>query len=363
MVEPDLFPVLAAALAAALAAVAEAWHAARIRRLRRLAFGPRGRPAAWVRTVPFLRPAAAAGAAWGLVTLLLIEPRTHSASGSDLSREGDYRHVLLVLDVSPSMQLPDAGPSAEQSRLQRARDVLESFFARIPLDQHRITVVAVYNGALPVVEDTRDVEVVRNILGDLPLHFAFPSGRTRLFDGLEAAVRIARPWNPRSTLLMVVSDGDTVPAQGMPKLPASIDDVLIVGIGDPLRGSFIDGRQSRQDVSTLRQIAARLGGVFHNGNTEQLGSTLIGDLTRREDVGALERLTRREYALLACGAGSASLALLPLLLHFLGTSWRPGRPGRRPGREASPPAGEGLRIGTSGETPVTPRPGTDREPR
>jgi hypothetical protein len=39
---------------------------------------------------------------------------------------------------------------------------------------------------------------------------------------------------------------------------------------------------------------------------------------------AFEQLTRREYALLACGLGGTVLALLPMLLHYWGTRWRPG---------------------------------------
>ncbi|MFL5332121.1 MAG: hypothetical protein ACJ8H8_02850, partial [Geminicoccaceae bacterium] len=39
-----------------------------------------------------------------------------------------------------------------------------------------------------------------------------------------------------------------------------------------------------------------------------------------------ERLTRREYALIACGLGASVLALLPVLLHAFGTRWRPGVP-------------------------------------
>jgi hypothetical protein len=46
-----------------------------------------------------------------------------------------------------------------------------------------VSVVAVYNGAKPVVIDTKDFEVMRNILGDLPMHHAFRSGKTKLFDG------------------------------------------------------------------------------------------------------------------------------------------------------------------------------------
>jgi Ca-activated chloride channel family protein len=315
------------ALAAALlvGALGELLHARRVRRVARLAFGPAARPAPWARAMPALRAAAFGALAWGLVTLLLAEPRKYSSDGASAPGAGELRHVLLVLDVSPSMQLADAGPERGQSRLQRARSVLESLFRRVPLERHRVTVVAVYNGAKPVVEDTSDFEVVRNILGDLPLQHAFPSGKTRLFDGLEEAARIARPWNPGSTTLALVSDGDTVPALGMPRLPASIDEVLVIGVGDPRTGSFIDGRQSRQDVPALRQIAARLGGVYWNGNEHHLPSTLLAGLAAQAGAGALERLTRREYALLASVAGALVLALLPVLLHLFGTRWRPGR--------------------------------------
>jgi Ca-activated chloride channel family protein len=187
-----------------------------------------------------------------------------------------------------------------------------------------------YTGAKPVVIDTQDFEVVRNILGELPMHYAFPSGRTTLLDGFVEAARIAKPWNPRSTTIMLISDGDTVPTSGMPRMPASVRSTLIVGVGDPKSGKFIDGRQSRQDVPTLRQIAARLGGTFHNGNEKHLASTLIADATGWDQEDIFERLTRREYALIATGAGSAVLGMLPMLLHLFGTRWRPGPTGRRP---------------------------------
>ncbi len=112
----------------------------------------------------------------------------------------------------------------------------------------------------------------------------------------------------------------------MPTLPASIADVLIVGVGDPRTGSFIDGRQSRQDASTLRQIAARLGGVYHDGNTKHLSSDLLAELTMIPRQSPWERLTRREYALIVCGLGAGVLAFLPWLLHRFGTRWRPGVP-------------------------------------
>ena len=201
---------------------------------------------------------------------------------------------------------------------------MESFFQRIPVEIYLMSVVACYNGAKPVVVDTKDLEVVRNIFGDLPMHYAFPAGKTDLFSGLAEAIKIAQPWQPKSTLLLLLSDGDTVPATGMPKLPASIADVLVVGVGDPRAGSFIDGKMSRQDTNTLRQIATRLGGTYHDGNQKHLGTELLSRLTVIPRKSAFERLTRREYALIACGLGALVLAFLPVLLHYRGTRWQPG---------------------------------------
>ena len=324
-----MFAELVACATMFVAAIAEILHARRCRRLAPLAFGPRLRPASWVYVVPLLRVLAVGALVWGLVTLLQLPPRVHQL----LARmpEADLKHLVLVLDVSPSMRLQDAGPDKQKRRRQRARDLMDSLFERVALPEYKVSVIAVYNGAKPVVEDTRDIEVIRNILDDLPLEYAFPSGKTNLFAGLEQAARLARPWRPRSTTVLVISDGDTVPATGMPQMPAAVKDVLVVGVGDPIAGKFIDGRQSRQDASTLRQLAQRLRGFYHNGNAKQIGTSLM---ERFPDGGGGERgaqLTRREYAIAAVIAGGSVYALLPLFLQLLGTGWRPGvRPGRKP---------------------------------
>jgi Ca-activated chloride channel family protein len=337
---------LAAAAILILAAAAEILHARRCRRLARLAFGPGARPAAWVRAAPILRVAALAALAWGLITLLELPPKVHVA---DTIPDKERRHVLIVLDVSPSMRLKDAGPNADQSRMQRASVVMDSFLQRIPVELYLLSVVACYNGAKPVVVDTKDLEVVRNIFGDLPMHYAFAAGKTDLFSGLNEAARIAHPWQPKSTLLLMLSDGDTVPATGMPRMPDSVADVLIVGVGDPRQGSFIDGRMSRQDTSTLRQIAARLGGVYHDGNTKHLSTATLNQMTVIPRKTAFEQLTRREYALIACGLGATALAFLPLFLHRFGTRWRPGVLLPKPGKVPWPAKARPTMAATVGE--------------
>lgn len=324
MSELEYLPEIVAAALFVLTLGAEWLHERRTHRLARLAFGPSGRPAAWALAAPYVRTLAVAALAWGLTTLFVLEPMKHTTEGSRRPGGREPDHILLVLDVSPSMRLVDAGAQKKLSRMQRAREVMQSFFDRVPLSQYSVSVVAFYTGAKAVVVDTTDFEVIRNILGDLPMHHAFRSGQTKLFDGLEEAAKIAAPWSPGSTTLVVLSDGDTVPATGMPKMPASIRNTIVLGVGDPQAGKFIDGRNSRQDVATLSQIAARLGGVFHNANESHVSTGVIAHAFGIESESPFSKLTKREYALLAAALGALLLAGLPVLLFRFGTGWRPG---------------------------------------
>lgn len=321
-----------------LVAVAEWIHRRRASKVKWLAFGPTGTPAPWARSAAWIRSLACAAIAWALVVLMYLTPRVHDA---EIVKPEDYRHVVLVLDVSPSMRLQDGGPERDQSRMQRASDVMESFFKRVAIQQYKMSVVAVYSSAKPVVVETNDVDVVRNILNDLPMHYAFPVGKTDLFSGLEEAAKLAKGWQPRSSTVIVISDGDTVPATGMPKMPASVSNVVVVGIGDPVTGQFIDGRQSRQDTATLRQIAVRLGGVYHNGNANHLSSDLLNQLTSADEKSVWEALGLREYALLAVSTGIAALVLLPVLLFYFGArrSWTRAVTGRGPASHGAEGAG------------------------
>lgn len=335
------FIIGVAAVVCLLVAMSEVLHLRRMRRIGHLSFGPKGRPAVWVTSLPFVRPLAAGVVAAALAVLSQLPPSMHRNEGGDVPFE-KLKHVIIVLDVSPSMRLQDAGIQGDQSRMKRAREVMESYFQRIPMSEFRVSVIAVYTDAFPVVEDTKDAAVVRNILNDLPMHFAFVPGETDLFSGLEKAAEVARGWRPRSATLVMVTDGDTVPATGMPKMPASIADAVIVGVGDASKGSFINGKNSRQDVSTLRQIAARLGGTYHNGNEKHLSTALIEKLTSEMESDAKVQLTAREIALLALGISMAILAVLPLALHYFGTSWQPG---------IRKPRGNGLTSGAA-EQPI-----------
>ena len=132
---------------------------------------------------------------------MLVEPKVHVSN--DVADE-EWRHLLLVMDVSPSMLLRDAGQKGDQSRMERSKELIDSLFERVAIGKFKISVIATYNGAKPVVEDTKDIELVRHLLTQVDMRYAFKSGSTRLFDGIAEAARLAKSWRPKSALLVMV---------------------------------------------------------------------------------------------------------------------------------------------------------------
>ena len=319
-----ILPEIIAISIGLLAIVAEFFHLRRISKIRYLVFGPQGKAAFWSVFAPALRVVALAIATWGFASLLLVvEAKIHSKGKIE---DSEYKHLLIVVDVSPSMRLKDAGPKGELSRRQRASDVLESLFNRIPMRQFKISIIAVYTDAKMLLEDSLDHEVVRHIMEEMPMFHAFKPGKTKLLAGVKQAAKTAKGWNPKSAFVLMLTDGDTVPTSGMPKMPASVKECIVIGVGDPRTGSFIDGHQSRQDVSTLRQIANRLQGTFHNGNEKHLSSQLVNQLVETDEESKTRRWTRREWALLAAVTGSFLFSILPVMLHYFGSRFQGGKP-------------------------------------
>ena len=305
-----------------VAVLAEIFHLKRIGRVKYLAFGPRGKPAVWTWLVPVLRPLCIGMACWGFLSLILVvNARTFQNRSVE---EKDFKHLILAVDVSPSMQIEDAGPEGDRTRRQRASDIVESIFARLPMRKFKLSFIAVYSDAKPLLRDSKDHEVVRHIMEKLPMWHAFEPGKTKLISGIREAAKMAKTWNPKSTHVVVLTDGDSAPAAGMPKMPASVDQFLVVGVGNPTKGTFIDGHQSRQDMNSLQLVAKRLGGSFHNGNQKLPSSQVVGRMASSTGAGSVIKWTRREWALLACIVGTTLLSLIPVLLHYFGTGFVAG---------------------------------------
>lgn len=325
-----MIPPLIALLVLLLASLAEWLHARRIRAVGRLAFGPAGAAHAWTRVVPFLRVLSLAAFAWGLATLWAL--KVAAAEGS----EGKNKHVeeptrlIFVADLSPSMYLQDAGPGGKQTRQDRMRDVVEAILQRVS-GNIRFGVIAFYTDSMPVVMEARDPELVRNVFNGLPLSYAMPLGDTDLGQALNAAIALVKDFPPKSTRLLIFTDGDSVPIVPLASRPASVRDVMFLGLGNPHKGTFIDGHQSRQEPDTLRRLATELKGTYEDVNETQVATSALGDLVVKAAL-PQRGLNLAQWAVLAIVLGALAYALVPVALEYWGSDWevlKPEAPGVR----------------------------------
>jgi len=300
--------------ALALIAVAEMRHARKVGAVSRLAFGRSAGPALWARSAPVVRTVGGALALWGALVLVNYDPVEVKAEPSPRAS----RQLLVVLDVSPSMNLQDAGPGVEKmTRTQWGGQVLQGILDRLDMKDTRISLVVFYTKALPLLQDTTDKNLVSSVMRGLPLYAAFKAGETDMQSGLDAAFQMAKGWARDSTTLVIISDGDVRMPGASRKAPPSIADTIVIGVGDPTRPTIIAGHSSRQEVWLLKQLAASLGGFYHEGNTRHLPSEIVDRLSMISPR-VSEMLGTREAGLFALGVGGSMVGLIGPALALFG---------------------------------------------
>ena len=315
------YAIWAALIAAVLAVLGEWLHFRRVTRVSALAFGPGGRARRWTLVAPVIRVIALSGLTWSLVTLVSFNNFVRDRD----SKAHAKRHLMVLLDVSPSMMLKDAGESGAEMRTTRAAAVLKSVLDRVPGDHLRFTAAGFYTETRLLVDDCQDRELVLHLAGGTPFHITYEPGKTDLLKSLNQAEDIMKDWERKSTTLLVISDGDSVSPVGLKPMPSAVSQIIFAGVGDSKRGSFIDGHLSRQDTASLSQLARRLNGSFFDCNVRHIPSDALAKLNAEDASDAKWKTDRRILALITLGVSTALLCLLPLLLEYLGSAWRPRR--------------------------------------
>lgn len=328
-------PLFAALAVLLLALLAEWLHTRRIRAVGRLAFGPTGAARGWTRVVSLLRALSLAAFAWGLTTLVLLKLAEKDGGNRDQSNK-DATRLVFVADLSPSMYLTDAGPEGKLTRHARMREVVEGILQRVS-GNLRFGVIGFWTESQPVVMEARDPELVRNVFNGLPLSYAMRDGPTDLGQAVNEAVKLVADFPDRSTRLIILTDGDCVSLAPIAPRPKSVKEVFVLGVGNPQKGTFIDGHQSRQEGDTLRTVASALMGTYSDVNEKHLPTTALGDLVVTL-APPQKGLTLAERAVLAMMLGATVLALIPVALEYFGSDWRVSHPERE--AESQPRAQE-----------------------
>lgn len=311
--------LLAALTTFILVSLAEWLHARRIRVAARLAFGPQGAKA-WTHAVPWLRVASLTAFAWGVTTLLMLKLEAPDDEAAKERMDAEATRVVFVADLSPSMFLVDAGPDGSQNRHDRMKDVVEGILQRVS-GNLRFGVVGFYTDSLPVVMEARDPELVRNVFNGLPLTYAMPVGQTDLGTAVNRSLELVGDFPKSSTRVIILTDGDSIPLAAINPRPASVREVLVLGFGNPNKGSYIDGHQSRQEADTLQRVATSLAGVYHDVNEKHLDTSALGDLVVPLAL-PHKGLTLAQWAVLLIVLGAVINALIPIALEYFGTDWK-----------------------------------------
>jgi Ca-activated chloride channel family protein len=316
--DPAILKILALSIATAVVAgCAEMMHARRVAASRPLLHANDATPAEWTRHLPWIRTTCLAllASAFGI----LYHASASAQNGQTKPRE---RHLVVLLDVSPSMLIRDAGESGTESRAERAAQILTEILNRCPGDHIKLSLVAFYTEPKALVQDTTDRNVVRYMASELPLHILFKPGKTDLLKSLNQTPKLTPDLPYRSASLLVLSDGDAVANTGLTPLPNSFDEALFVGVGRTSSGTFIDDHNSRQDNASLASLARRLRATYFDLNQKPLPLNALPNLTIPSTSRPLsvDRLIPIAKALAALT--TSLLTLLPIALTYFGTTSR-----------------------------------------
>ena len=286
-----------------------------------------GRP--WRRYVP------TGLALLALATLCVAFARPHATSLVPKERAT----IILVLDVSGSMQSSDVRPS----RLAAAQQAVRGFLDRVPPNV-RIGLVAFSGDAEVAAPPTTDRGLLRQSLDGIGTFPAF--GGTAIGDALAVAVNLARqavsggsaslasvtaaPSDRKGLAsILFLSDGHQTrgalePLQGAERAKAAGIPVYTVSLGTP--GGVVtrdfDGVVQTipvpPDPATLRAIAQTTGGKFYEA--QNAGSLHSAYSKLGSSLGRVPGKTEVTYAFLAGAAG------LLVAAGFLSALWSPRLP-------------------------------------
>jgi Ca-activated chloride channel family protein len=313
--EPAMIRTLALTAATALiAGGAEFMHARRIQATVPLLHANHASPAPWTHHLPWIRTVCVALLAGALSILFHASDSTQH--GKTQPRE---RHLVALLDVSPSMLIRDAGKSGGESRAERAARILTELLNRCPGDHIKMSLIAFYTEPKPLVQATTDRNVIRYMASELPLHILFKPGKTDLLKSINLTPKIIPELPYRSASLLVLSDGDAISNTGLNPLPKCFDEALFVGVGRTSGGTFIDDHNSRQDNASLASLARRLRATYLDLNQNQLPLNTLPNLTLPSSSSPLSMDRLVPLAKVVTALTSSVLSLIPIALAHFGT--------------------------------------------
>lgn len=219
---------------------------------------------------------------WVSVGLILVAlARPQSGQIRQIIR-GQGIQIVLVLDISGSMEATDFGP---QNRFEAAKAVMDKFIQRREFD--RIGLVVFARDAFQLVPPTLDYDVLRDTLSKVQLATAQGvTDGTAIGSGLTSAGNMLRSGESASKVVILLTDGasnagDIGPLTAAEALAALNMRVYTIGMV-PNVSTTVD---NSIDEATLKSVATITNGNYYAASNENDLETIysrIDSLERSE---------------------------------------------------------------------------------
>jgi len=234
----------------------------------------------------------------GLSLLVMALARPQSGE-TVVDVTADGVDIILVLDVSSSMQVKDLGPD---NRLEVAKDVVAEFVEGRQTD--RLGMVVFAGESFTQCPLTLDYDVLLSFLDQIRIAEQDWDG-TAIGMAIINATNRLREADGRSQVVILLTDGVNNAGEIDPLTAAEVAAaigvrVYAIGVGAPGSGGRGRGRNVDFDEETLQQVANLTGGrYYHATSGEKLAQIYdeIGELETTEITSQIHVDYTERYAL------------------------------------------------------------------
>lgn len=218
-----------------------------------------------------------------ILALLLFALARPQKTNEILERNSEGIDIMLVLDISESMQIKDLIPNRLEAAKQVARDFIKG------RGQDRIGLVVFSGEAFSLCPLTSDYELLNRFIGEISYEMIQKPG-TAIGLALGVATNGLTESRAKSKVLILISDGDNTAGNIDPITAARLaagyrTKIYTIGIGrdgkvlmgtDPFANEQY--AENTMDESTLREIAKIGSGTYYraadNSSLKDIFSTI-----------------------------------------------------------------------------------------
>jgi len=195
--------------------------------------------------------------------------------------------IMLLMDISESMQLEDFKPN----RLEAAKEVARNFIKGRRHD--RIGIIVFAGEAYSLSPLTMDYKLLNNFINDIRFEMIETSG-TAIGSALAVGINRMRESISKSKVMIIISDGENTAGNIDPMMAAELAhafDIKIYTIGIGKDGAIAYGKdengnvqyvQSMLDETTLRKIAEKSDGHFFRASDNYALNEIIHIIDKQE---------------------------------------------------------------------------------